>query len=84
LEPPARAIGRSSVDSMKSGLIFGAAAMLEGITARMEAEMGEAVSLIATGGFAHEVVQCMRRPVLERPNLVLEGLRIIYEKNVTF
>ena len=67
---------------MQSGLIYGNAAMIDGMLDRIEDELGSKVTVIATGGLARTVVPHCRREVICDENLLLEGLRIIYEKNV--
>ena len=57
------------------------AAMLEGMTARIEEELGYPVKAVATGGFGREVAEHCRLPLQYDGHLLLEGLRIIYEKN---
>ena len=64
-----------------SGAVFGTAAMLEGMTARIEEELGFPVKAVATGGFGREVAEHCRRPLQYDGDLLLEGLRLIYEKN---
>ena len=66
---------------MKSGIVFGAAAMLDGIIDRIEDELGEHAAVVATGGRAREIVSCCRHDIILNDNLLLDGLRIIYEKN---
>jgi len=80
-DEPRRVIGTTSVDSMQSGLIYGNAAMLDGMIDRIEAEVGEKLSVIATGGLSHSIVPHCRREITIDDNLLLEGLRIIYYKN---
>ncbi len=82
LEPPAKAIGTNTIDSMKSGAILGAAAMLDGMVERMEEELGTRAQVVATGGLAGRVVpHCKRKDIIIDDNLVLEGLAVIYAKN---
>ncbi|MBQ1554534.1 MAG: pantothenate kinase, partial [Clostridia bacterium] len=64
-----------------SGLILGAASLLDGMLDRIEEELGMPVTAIATGGFSGEVVRCCKRHFIQDENLVLDGLRILYEKN---
>ena len=66
---------------MKSGLVFGAAAMLDGMIEHIEAELGEKAAIVATGGRAKQIVSCCKREIILNENLLLDGLRIIYEKN---
>ena len=81
VEAPARVIGTNTVDCMRSGVVFGAAAMLDGMLERIEDELGEACTAVATGGMSGEITRFTRRKVLHDPNLLLEGLRILYQKN---
>ena len=82
LEEPQRAIGRNTRDCMRSGIMFGAAAMLDGLLDRMEAELGVPVKVIATGGIARFVIPLCRRKMIYDRSLMLKGLRLLYHKNV--
>lgn len=80
LQTPESSIGTNSTDCMKSGTVFGTAAMLDGLTARMENDFGEKVNTtIATGGFAEEIVKNCTRNVVYDKDLILDGLKYIYE-----
>lgn len=81
LDTPARVVGSNTVDCMRSGAIFGWASMLDGMVARTEEEMKQTFRVFATGGLSERVVPHMRREVRHEPTLLLEGLRLIYEKN---
>lgn len=81
VEAPARVIGTNTVDCMRSGVVFGAAAMLDGMLERIEAELGAPCTAVATGGMSGEITKFTRRKVLHDPHLLLEGLRILYGKN---
>lgn len=78
LHAPAHAIGRNSAQSMQSGVIFGAASMLDGMVDRFEAEMGPVKTLLATGGAAGLIVPHCRHRVLHVPTLLLDGLYAVY------
>lgn len=81
IEAPKNIIGKNTIHSMQSGLIYGTAAMLDGIAERIEEEIGEPAHIIATGGMAPEIVKyCKKRPEI-CGHLLLEGLKLIYEKN---
>jgi type III pantothenate kinase len=78
---PGKVIGRSTVGSIQSGLYFGYASMVEGIIARIRAELGEPARTVATGGLAEVLAGDI--PSLEAvdPVLTLTGLRLIWERN---
>lgn len=82
VEKPKKVIGSNTADCMKSGLIIGAAAMIDGFVTRMENELGEEFkTIVATGGLAGEVIPCCERKILIDDNLLLDGLKAIYNKN---
>ena len=81
IEAPEKSISANTIDCMKSGAIFGAASMIDGMAERFEAELGERAQVIATGGLAEAVYPYCRREVTHDANLILRGLNIIYEKN---
>ena len=78
---PGRVIGRSTVGSIQSGLYFGYAAMCEGIIARIKAELGEAVKVVATGGLAETLASEIPSIEAVDPVLTLTGLRLIWARN---
>lgn len=83
LKTPSHAIGTNTIDCMLSGTVLGTAAMLDGLTDRMEKEFGKTIkSTVATGGLSREIVKSCYREVTHDPDLIFEGLRVIYEKNV--
>lgn len=80
-DAPSRVIGRSTTECMRSGVIFGAASLLDGMLERIERELGEPVTAIATGGLSSSIIEHCDRRFEYCENLILEGLRIIYQKN---
>ncbi len=78
---PAACIATNTVDSMRSGAIYGTAAMLDGMVQRMEEELGEPVNVVATGGLAGCVLPYCRRKIVYDPDLVLHGMAALYEMN---
>ncbi len=81
ISAPSKVIGTNTVDCMRSGIVIGAAAMLEGMAKRMEAELGAPATLVATGGLAGSVAANCEREVVLDDNLLLDGLYLIYKKN---
>lgn len=81
IEAPSKVIGTNTPDCMRSGAVFGAAAMLDGLAERIERELGEKASLVATGGLSREIIRHCFKKVEYSDNLLLEGLRIIYNRN---
>lgn len=77
--PPERAVGRSTNDALRSGLILGYAALVDGMVRRFLAEAGEGL-VVATGGFARTVEPvCEMLDVID-DDLTLKGLRLVWEK----
>ncbi|MDP4604240.1 MAG: type III pantothenate kinase [Solirubrobacteraceae bacterium] len=81
LEPPRALIGKSTIEAIRSGVIYGFAAMVDGIVTRLLEEMGEETATIATGGLAHHIVPFTERIDEIDDLLTLEGLRILSERN---
>ena len=81
LEAPATVIGKNTVDCMKSGVIFGHASMMDGMIERINAEVGEELPVIVTGGYASVIVPHCNHEMQIDEYLVLRGLNIIYQKN---
>lgn len=81
LDQPKQTIGRNTNDAMRSGIMLGAAAMLEGMCQRMEEELGAEATVIATGTMAKFVTPLCRRPIQYDRDLLLKGLAILYREN---
>lgn len=81
LEPPAKVIGSNTIDSMKSGILYGNAAALDGLIERIEEELGQRTTIVATGGLAKFVIPFCKREIAIDDDLLLKGLKIIYDKN---
>ena len=81
IESPGKVIGTNTADCMRSGLVFGTAAMLDGIIDRIEDQLSRIVTVVATGGLSKEIIQHCERNIIYNENLLLDGLRIIYQKN---
>lgn len=81
LDQPKKVIGKNTVDCMRSGMMYGTAAMIDGLIERMEEELGHRCTLIATGGLAQFITPLCRREIILEKDLLLKGLNIIYQKN---
>ncbi|HAJ65369.1 MAG TPA: pantothenate kinase, partial [Clostridiales bacterium] len=78
---PKKCIGTNTVDCMRSGAVFGTAAMIDGLIDRMEQELGEKCKVVATGGLAGSIVSCCTHEIVCDDDLLLKGLWYLYEKN---
>ena len=81
LDPPKKSICTNTDDCIKSGIIFGTACMLDGMIDRFNEEAGVSSTVIATGGLAPSIVGNCKNDIIINDELVLEGLKIIYNKN---
>ena len=81
ITPPKKVIATNTVDSMRSGAVFGTAAAIDGLVDRMEAELGYSCRVIATGGLASCIVPYCRREIICDDDLLLKGLWVLWEKN---
>ena len=80
-DSPRTVIGKNTVDSMRAGLMYSNAAAIDGICDRIEEELGEKCTVIATGGLAGIVTSLCKREVILDETLMLKGLMLIYNKN---
>jgi type III pantothenate kinase len=82
LQAPRGVIGKNTVEAIQSALVFGTAAEVDGIIDRMRKELGGSATVVATGGLASVIVpHCQFVDELD-PWLTLEGLRLVFERNV--
>ena len=81
LSSPKNAIGTNTESCMLSGSVLGTAVLLDGITARIEEELGRPATLVVTGGLAKYVTPLCRHPLTYDPELLLKGLALLYQLN---
>ena len=81
LRPPARTIGRNTIESMQSGIVYGFTELVDGIVARLKREIVPEARVIAAGGLAELISPLSRTITVTEPFLVLKGLQILYRMN---
>ncbi|MCX6020390.1 MAG: type III pantothenate kinase [Chloroflexi bacterium] len=78
---PPKAIGRNTTHAIQSGIIFGYVGLVEGLVARIQAELGGGAAVVSTGGLADVIAKETTIFTQSEPDLTLLGLRMIYELN---
>ena len=81
LDQPKHAIGRNTIECMRSGIMMGNACMIDGMVERMEAELGCKTTVIATGGIAKFVIPMCKTPIIYDKDLLVKGLAALYRDN---
>lgn len=81
LVAPKRAIGTNTITAMQSGIIFGYVGLIEGMVTRMQKELGEKPTVVATGGYARLMAKETTLIDIVNPDITLIGLRLIYLMN---
>lgn len=81
IEAPKKIIGKNTIDCMKSGIVIGNAAMIDGLIDRIEEDLNEKATVIATGGLSRVVIEHSKKDINYDENLLLKGLYYIYQKN---
>ena len=80
VEPPS-VIGKTTVTGLQSGLVYGFAALVDGIVERIRGELGAEARVVATGGLADVIAPHTKSVERVDPDLTLEGLRLVWERN---
>ena len=78
---PKNAICTNTIDCMRSGTVYGTAAMIDGLVKRFEKELGQEATVIITGGLGGVIAKYCETKAIVDKNLVIDGLRLIYDKN---
>lgn len=81
LEGDVKLLGTNSIDSMRSGVVLGAASMIDGMIDRYEDEFGPMASIVACGGMMESIIPHCSHRITNDPTLLLDGLYAIYKKN---
>ena len=81
LTPPADILGHNTVDAMRSGAVYGNASMVDGMIARLEGATAPAAAVVATGSGAADILPYCERTIRYDPDLLLDGLYLLYQKN---
>lgn len=81
LTKPEKVSGTNTVECMQSGIVFGNAAMIDGLCERMTEELGfQNPTIIATGGYSKGIIPCCKAKIIYDENLILDGLKAVYNK----
>ena len=81
ITPPKKCIATNTVDSMRSGAVFGTAATIDGMIDRMEAELGYKCTVVATGGLSSSIIPFCKHEIICDDDLLLKGLWYLYQRN---
>lgn len=81
LDQPKKAIGRNTIDCMRSGIMMGNACMIDGMVRRMEEELGYPTTVVATGGIAKFIVPMCNTKIIYDKDLIVKGLAALYREN---
>lgn len=81
IEAPKSVIGTNTIECMQSGAVYGNASMMDGMIDRIEKELGQKATVLATGGLAKFLIPHCTHEILCDENMMLKGLKILYEKN---
>ena len=81
LDGDVETIGKNTADCMKSGIVLGAACMIDGLVERYKEILGEDLTVVITGGISGDILPHCKQNIIQDNDLLIDGLRLIYEKN---
>lgn len=81
-EVPKKVIGSNTIDCIKSGIMYSNACSIDGLIERIQEEVGQECTVVATGGLAGTIVPLCKRDIILDDDLLLKGLMLIYNKNI--
>ena len=81
LASPPHACATNTIECLQSGIIFGTADMIDGMLDRFAKQLGDPKTIVATGGLSSYVIGYCRHNIIHDDNLLLYGLKAIYDKN---
>lgn len=81
LDAPKSVIGNNTDRSIRSGLVWGTVCMIDGMIDRIEQELGETCTVVATGGMAKAIIRHCTHDITIQDDLIMQGLKIIYDRN---
>ncbi len=81
LEAPKSVIGNNTDRSIRSGVVWGTVCMIDGMIDRIEQELGEKCTVVATGGMAKSIIKHCTHEITIRDDLIMQGLRLIFDRN---
>lgn len=78
---PDSVIGKNTDKSIRAGVVWGTVCMIDGMIGMIEKELGQECKVLATGGLADKIIRYCSHDITVKKNLIMEGLRLIYERN---
>lgn len=81
LDAPESVIGNNTDRSIRSGVVWGTVCMIDGMIDRIEKELGEKCSVVATGGMAKTIIKHCAHEITVQDDLIMQGLKLIYDRN---
>ena len=81
LDAPKSVIGNNTDRSIRSGVVWGTVCMIDGLIDKIEQELGEACTIVATGGMAKTIIKYCNHDITVQDDLIMQGLKLIYDRN---